>query len=206
MAFTVSNFKSGLAAGGGGARPALYEVSINNSHDTTLSFGPTSASTPANASLLVKSASIPAANIAPLAVNYAGRAYKWSGFRTYDNWTVTVLNDEDFAIRNKMMEWMRIISGKLDGSREDGYGSPVVGAGNSARYYDGNATVKQLGTDGAVKQVYKMYNLWPTELGEIAVDWSSDAIEEYTIGFAYDYWGHGTTTTATNVVNATQPA
>ena len=198
MAFTVSNFKSGLAAGGGGARPALYEVSINNSHDATLSFGPTSASTPANASLLVKAASIPAANIAPLAVNYAGRAYKWSGFRTYDNWTVTVLNDEDFAIRNKMMEWMRIISGKLDGSREDGYGSPVIGTG----YYDGNATVKQLGTDGKVKQVYKFYNLWPTELAEIPVDWSSDAIQEYTIGFAYDYWGHGALTSDTNVVDA----
>jgi len=201
MAFTVSTFKSGLAGGGGGARPALYEVSINNSHDTSLSFGPTSASTPSNASLLVKAASIPAANIAPLAVNYAGRAYKWTGFRTYDNWTVTVLNDEDFAIRNKMMEWMRIISGQLDGSREGGYGSPVT-AGTTAGYYEGNATVKQLGTDGAVKQVYKFYNLWPTELAEIGVDWSSDIIQEYTIGFAYDYWGHGAPTSDTNVVDA----
>ena len=200
MAFTVSNFKSGLASGGGGARPALYEVSITNSHDTSLSFGPTSASTPANASLLVKAASIPAANIAPLAVNYAGRAYKWTGFRTYDNWTVTVLNDEDFAIRNKMVEWMRIISGKLDGSRENGYGSPVT-TGTRAGYYDGNATVKQLGADGDVKQVYKFYNLWPTELAEIAVDWSSDMIQEYSIGFAYDYWGHGAPTGETNVVD-----
>ena len=202
MAFTVSNFKSGLAAGGGGARPALYEVSITNSHDTSLSFGPTSASTPANASLLVKSASIPAANIAPLAVNYAGRAYKWSGFRTYDNWTVTVLNDEDFAIRNKMMEWMRTISGKLNGTRDKDFGSPVVGSGATAGYFEGNAIVKQLGTDGNVKQVYKFYNLWPTELAEIPVDWSSDAIQEYTIGFAYDYWGHGAPTSEVNVVNA----
>jgi len=201
MAFTVSNFKSGLAKGGGGARPALYEVSITNSHDTSLSFGPTSASTPANASLLVKAASIPAANIAPLAVNYAGRAYKWTGFRTYDNWTVTVLNDEDFAIRNKMMEWMRVISGKLDGTRSADYGSPVT-TGTTAGYFEGNATVKQLGTDGKVKQVYKFYNLWPTELAEIGVDWSSDIIQEYTIGFAYDYWGHGAPTSDTNVVDA----
>ena len=201
MAFTVSTFKSSLAGGGGGARPALYEVSINNSHDATLSFGPTSASTPANASLLVKAASIPAATIAPLAVNYAGRAYKWSGFRTYDNWTVTVLNDEDFAIRNKMMEWMRIISGKLDGTRNDTYGSPLTGSGAAVGYFDGNATVKQLGADGDVKQVYKFYNLWPTELAEIAVDWSSDAIQEYTIGFAYDYWGHGAPSSETNVID-----
>ena len=203
MAFTVSEFKSNLAAGGGGARPALYEVSINNTHDTTLSFGPTSTSTPSNASLLVKAASIPAANIAPLAVNYAGRAYKWTGFRTYDNWTVTVLNDEDFAIRNKMMEWMRVISGKLDGTRNDDFGSPITGTGASAGYFEGNATVKQLGTDGETKQVYKFYNLWPTELAEIAVDWSSDMIQEYTIGFAYDYWGHGALTSEVDVVNAT---
>ena len=199
MAFTVSTFKSGLATGGGGARPALYEVSITNSHDTSLSFGPTSASTPANASLLVKAASIPAANIAPLAVNYAGRAYKWSGFRTFDNWTVTVLNDEDFSIRNKMMKWMRQISGSLDGTRTATLGDHIDTAGS---YKEGNATVTQLGTDGLAKQVYKFYNLWPTELAEIAVDWSSDMIQEYTIGFAYDYWGHGTSSTATDVVDA----
>ena len=198
MAFTVSDFKANLASGGGGARPALYEVSINNSHDTDLSFGVSASKVDG---LLVKAASIPPANIAPLAVNYAGRAYKWTGFRTFDNWTVTVLNDEDFAIREKMMEWMRIISGQLDGTRDTNYGSPVT-TGTTAGYYEGNATVKQLGKDGVVKQVYKFYNLWPTELAEIAVDWSSDMIQEYTIGFAYDYWGHGAPVSESNVVNA----
>jgi len=199
MSFTVSEFKSNLASGGGGARPSLYEVSINNTHDSDLSFGPTSAK--GWSGLLVKAASIPPANIAPLAVNYAGRAYKWTGFRTFDNWTVTVLNDEDFKIRGQMMDWMRIISGKLDGTRNTDYGSPVT-TGTPAGYYEGNATVKQLGKDGAVKQVYKFYNLWPTELAEIAVDWSSDMIQEYSIGFAYDYWGHGAPTSDTNVVDA----
>ena len=191
MAFTVSTFKSQLADGGGGARPALFKIAITASTDTSLSVD----------SLLVKAAGIPAANIAPVAVNYAGRAYKWTGFRTFDNWTVTVLNDEDFSIRFKMMEWMRIISGQLDGTRDTNYGSPVT-TGTTPGYYEGNATVKQLGKDGETKQVYKFYNLWPTELAEIAVDWSSDAIQEYTIGFAYDYWGHGTLTSEVNVVNA----
>ena len=194
MAFTVSSFKSNLAAQSGGARPALYQIDINGKNTGTSFTG--------SENILCKAASIPPANIAPLAVNYAGRAYKWTGFRTFDNWTVTVLNDEDFAIREKMMEWMRIISGQLDGTRDTNYGSPVT-TGTTPGYYEGNATVKQLGTDGAVKQVYKFYNLWPTELAEIAVDWSSDMIQEYTSGFAYDYWGHGAPTSETNVVNAT---
>jgi len=200
MAFTVSEFKSNLAAGGGGARPALFTVDIHNSANALLDFG--NSATTSYEGLLVKGAAIPASTIAPLAVNYAGRAYKWTGFRTFDNWTVTVLNDEDFSIRFKMMEWMRQISGQLDGTRDASYGSPITGTGATASYDEGNAIVKQLGTDGAVKQVYKMYNLWPTELGEIAVDWSQDSIQEYTIGFAYDYWGHGAPTSEVSVVNA----
>ena len=53
-----------------------------------------------------------------------------------------------------------------------------------------------------MKQIYKFYNLWPTELAEIPVDWSSDMIQEYSVTWAYDYWGHGTTSQANDVVNA----
>ena len=176
--FNASKFKSSLSKGGGGARPALYKVSIN--YSTGTDFTLTGAE-----NILVKAAALPASNIAPLAINYAGRAYKWHGFRTYDLWNVTVLNDESFSVRNKMMEWMRYLSGKMDGSRTSTYGKPSKSMGG---YYDGEATVTQQGTDGTDAQTYKMYNLWPTELGEIAVDWSSDAMQEYTIGFAYDHW------------------
>ena len=181
MTFTVSNFKSNIAKAGGGARPSLYKIDINSAF--------TEASWSDMSNLLVKAASIPAANIEPLPVNFAGRAYKWNGFRTYDIWTVTVINDEDFYARNRMMNWMRGISGHLDGNRTKAYGSPLYG--NKKQWWDGDATVSQLGTNGEVKQVYKFYNLWPTEIAEIPVDWSSDAIQEYTIGFAYDYWSHG---------------
>ena len=89
-----------------------------------------------------------------------------------------------------MMHWMRKISGGMDGSRTLSFGD--------APSAEGNATVTQIGTDGADKKNYKLYNLWPTELGEIAVDWSSDAIEEYTIGFSYDYWSSGSQQSSAN--------
>ena len=178
MAFSPSKFKTGLSSGGGTARPSLYKIKIND-FKGTLALTDTE-------TLLVKAASLPASNIAPLAVNYAGRAYKWQGFRTYDNWSVTVINDESFSIRNKMMEWMRQISGKMTGERSTQYGK------TGETLFDGDATVTQLMTDGYELESYKMFSLWPTELGEIAVDWSSDAIQEYTIGFAYDHWTSGT--------------
>ena len=195
MAFTVSDFKGSLGAGGGGARPALYKISINSM------FTPHSFST--NEDILIKAASIPPANIAPLTVNYAGRAYKWSGFRTFDPWTTTVINDENFSTRNKILEWMRSLSGKLDGTRTPAHGAPIGNAVRSSTpaYKEGYATVTQVGTDGLDKQKYQVYNLWPTELAEIPLDWASDMIQEYTVTWAYDYWSHGKATSVTDVVD-----
>ena len=192
MAFTVSEFKSNVSKAGGGARPALYRITLT-ARDTNNSFTDTE-------SILVKTTAIPPATIAPLTVNYAGRAYKWTGLRTFDNWTTTVLNDESFSIRNKLIRWMREISGGMDGLRDGQRGSPLTSSGDG--YNDAFATVSQLGTDGQEKQRYKFYSLWPTELAEIPVDWSSDMIEEYSVTWAYDYWGHGAPSTDTSVINA----
>ncbi len=192
MAFTVSEFKSNVSKAGGGARPALYKIAFTA---RTTSF-----SLSTNESLLVKTAAIPPSTLAPLTVNYAGRAYKWTGLRTFDNWTTTVLNDESFSIRNKITQWMRDLSGQMDGLRDAQRGDPTLTG--TTGYDDATATVTQLGTDGKAKQTYKFYNLWPTELAEIPVDWSSDMIQEYSITWAYDYWGHGAPNTTANVVNA----
>ena len=191
MAFAVTDFKTKLATGGGAARPSLYTIDIN---------GPVSSySFSDNSNILVKAAAIPASTLAPLTVNYMGRAYKTPGFRTFDVWNVTVINDEDMAARSQIIGWMRRISGKLDGSRAGLFGGKVPAS------YEGDATVTQMGKDGSAKQSWKVFQMWPTELGEIALDWSSDAIQEYTVAFAYDYWSHGDTATPPAASATTAP-
>ena len=183
MAFAVTDFKTNIAAGGGGARPSLYTIDINGPSGAGLDFS-------VESNILVKAAAIPASTLAPLTVNYMGRAYKTPGFRTFDVWNVTVLNDENMAARSGIIKWMRTIAGGLDGARTDALG----GKAEAALSYEGDAIVTQMGKDGSAKQTYKMFQIWPTELGEIALDWSSDAIQEYTVAFAYDYWSHGEAT------------
>ena len=183
MTFAVTSFKTQLASGGGGARPSLYTIDINGP-TTGLSFSGSS-------NILVKAAAIPASTIAPLTTNYMGRAYKTPGFRTFDVWNVTVINDEDMAARSKIIKWMLRLGGGLDGSRTSSLGGSVEEGSD----YEGDATVTQMGKDGSAVQSWKIFQMWPTELGEIALDWSSDAIEEYTVAFAYDYWSHGDTAT-----------
>ena len=180
MAFAVTQFKTQLAAGGGGARPSLYSVDIN----IPTAVGTFSSTT---SNILVKAAAIPASTIAPLTVNYMGRAYKTPGFRTFDVWNVTILNDEDMAARGQIIKWMTFLGGTLAGARSATFG----GATEVLAESEGDATITQMGLDGGAKQSWKVHQMWPTELGEIALDWSSDAIEEYTVAFAYDYWSHG---------------
>ena len=188
MAFTVTEFKTKLAIGGGGARPSLYSVDINA---PSLSFS-------TNSNILVKAAAIPASTLAPLTVNYMGRAYKTPGFRTFDVWNVTVINDEDMAARSQIIKWMTFLGGTLAGARSATFG----GATEVLAESEGDATITQMGLDGGAKQSWKVHQMWPTELGEIALDWSSDAIEEYTVAFAFDYWSHGT---GASTNNATAP-
>ena len=153
------------------------------------------------ANILVKAAALPASTIAPLPVNYGGRAYKLNGFRTFDPWTTTVINDENMEVRQKIMEWMRLISGEFDGTRNEAH---------ARTFMDGDATVSQVSVTGATLHTYKFYNLWPTELAEVPLDWASDALQEYTVTWAYDYWGHGTGVGAPapsiNVVDASKGA
>jgi len=84
----LSSFKSKLANGGGAARPNLFKVSIKNTPNISLSVASTE-------EILVKATSIPAATIAAAPITYGGRPLKYAGFRTYDNWSTTIINDED---------------------------------------------------------------------------------------------------------------
>ena len=45
---------------------------------------------------LVKAAEIPASNLGNIPVPYRGRVLPVAGDRTFDPWTVTIINDTDF--------------------------------------------------------------------------------------------------------------
>ena len=51
---------------------------------------------------LVKAAQLPASNITPIQIPFRGRNLKIAGDRTFDPWTVTVINDVDFQYKNSI--------------------------------------------------------------------------------------------------------
>ena len=174
---TISDFKSRLV--GGGARPNLFEVRMTDLPDFVDDW-------PSETfQFMCKAAALPASNIAPIDVPFRGRIFKVAGDRTIDTWTITIINDEDFRIRNAMEAWMDGIA-KLSNN---------LGATNPSAYMI-NATVFQLGrganprsenADGdrnAVLAEYEFIDIFPSNISQIDRSYdSSDTIEEFTVEF-----------------------
>jgi len=187
---TISNFKSQLT--GGGARPNLFEVELNFPNGSGQSLGfmsndstPTSATQSLSTSgvgdkvpFMVKAAALPASNITPVEVPFRGRILKVAGERTFDSWTVTVINDADFKIRTVMEQWMNGISRLTNGSGEV---NPTD--------YTADAEVTQLDRNGGELRKYEFIGLFPTNISEIALSMdTTDTIEEFTVEFQVLYW------------------
>ena len=162
MAFNISNFTSNFA--GDGARPNLFEVDITRIGQ--------------NFSFLCKAAQLPGSTIGLVEVPYFGRNVKLAGNRTFAEWTVTVLNDEDFAVRNALEILMQDIN-----SHEENLAA-VLSDG-----YQFDAIVKQYSKIGDIIKTYEFKGMFPTDISPIELDWgSNDTIEEYQVTFAYQYW------------------
>ena len=203
MAKTITNFRNQLT--GGGARPNLFEVSIENfagssgnlvQNDTT-GIGWPGDGTQEDFRFLCKATSMPTQTIGVVDVPFRGRILKVAGDRTFEPWSVTVINDESFDIRQTFEQWAELINGIEDGS----------GAVSPSEYM-GSGTIRQLGrtdigtrdvgsTASGVLYTYTVQDIWPSEIGSIDLSYeSSDAIEEFTVTFQVNYMERGEGATA----------
>ena len=169
----ITDFKSKLA--GGGARSNLFEVE--------LSFPSAVAVDGLNdilnkARFLVKAAQLPASNVAPIEVPFRGRTLKIAGDRSFDSWSITVINDTDFAVRSAFEKWMNTINKMNDGT---GLTNP--------EQYQSDAFVYQLGRDGGILRSYKFYDVFPTNISTIDLSYeTTDTIEEFTVELQVQWW------------------
>jgi hypothetical protein len=169
----VDDFKSKLR--GGGARPNLFKASLNfpayAGGDVELS------------SFLCKTAALPVSEMALVTVPFRGRQLKIAGDRTFANWTVTIINDTDFSVRDAMERWMNGINAH---QANTGLSNPVD--------YEADLSVDQLDRNGDVLKTYNFRGCFPTNVSEIALSYeTNDTIEEFTVEFAIQYWESNTT-------------
>ena len=183
---TLDTFKSKLL--GGGVRPNFFEVELkfpalgiddNDVSDRTR--------------FLVKGANLPASIVAPISVPFRGRELKIAGERSFDTWTITVINDSNFVLRDAFEKWMNVINKVSDNAGEV---DPTV--------YQQEAYVHQLGRAPITNQAgvpatsgntipilrsYHFHGVFPTNVSSIELSYDqNNVIEEFSVEFQVQWW------------------
>ena len=175
----ITEFRSRLS--GGGARANLVEVEIAFPEELVIDLNLVTDKVP----FLVKAAEIPASNLGNIPVPYRGRVLPVAGDRTFDPWTVTIINDTDFQIRDAMEKWSNSIN---DLQTAQGSVDPAV--------YQRSALVKQLSREGAnpgdpekVLRTYNFEGIYPNTVSNIPLDFgATDQIQEFQVTFNYLFY------------------
>ena len=185
---TISDLREAL---GLGARANLFNVSLLLPLEASqiLANGGTAyegpAAHPGDAlNILVKAAQVPAFSLGTIEVPYkAGRRIKLPGDRTFADWTITVINDEDHNARRAFTAWINMISrGNYESEKK-----------SIAKKYYTDLTVSQLKGNNVTQRVYKLFGAFPTDVSavDLSMD-STDTLSEFTVTFQYQYLVAGT--------------
>jgi len=166
----INDFKAKLA--GGGARANQFKVTMPfpgfaqvGGEIEELAF-------------LCRTTSLPGMAVPSFNVPFRGRSIKIAGDRTFETWTITVINDIDFSIRSAFEKWMNTINKMNDGT---GIVNPVD--------YQKDATVHQLNRNGDILRSYKFWDVFPTNISTIDLNYeTTDTVQEFTVEMQVHYW------------------
>ena len=171
MTFNVTEFRANLV--GDGARPNLFQVVL-----TLPQFANNATAAGQKLQFMAKAAQLPGSTVGTVPMYYFGREMKFAGNRSFTDWTLQIINDEDFVIRNSMESWMNAVNSHAGNIRNTSAASPSS--------YAVDATVTQYGKTGSAINTYSFIGLFPLDIAPIDLDWgSNDTIEEYSVTFAY---------------------
>ena len=181
---SITNFRDRLV--GGGARPNFFEVNITIPESVS-KFGDVDT----DMRFMIKAAEIPAANIGNIPIPFRGRVLPVAGDRTFDPWTVTIINDTSFNIRDTMEQWSNSINDlQFDGGITNPSGYQTDAFVTQLGRVNDNSGQLSSGTDN-MQQIrqYKFFGIYPNAVSSIPLDYgATDNIEEFQVTFNYIYW------------------
>ena len=172
----INDFKAKLA--GGGARSNQFKVTMPfpgyaqvGGEIEDLAF-------------LCRATTIPAMNVGVVEVPFRGRKIYIGGDRTFDTWSITVLNDTNFKIRNAMERWQNGINNMSD---NEGLVNPAD--------YQVDAFIDHLDRNGGTIKSYTLRGCFPVSIGAIDLSMEpTEAVETFEVSFRYLFFEARTTT------------
>lgn len=186
--FNINTFRAN-ALPEGGARPTNFVVTLT--FPDLINVAAPGASQ--QLQFVARASKLPESQIGEVPIPYFGRTIKLAGNRQFDDWDVTIMNDEDFNIRNAFEAWHNSINTIISNRLDERVAGIAPALGNS---YKTTALVTQFSKvgpgdidgDGAIK-TYLFNGIFPTMITDIALDWNSvNEIEQFQVRFAYDWY------------------
>ena len=172
----INEFKSRLR--GGGARANQFKVTLPFPGYAAVG-GETS-----DLAFLCRATAIPGQTVGPIAIPFRGRQLQIAGDRTFEPWTITVMNDTDFKLYRAFERWMNGINNMTD---NEGIANPAD--------YQVDGFVDQLDRNGNTLKSYTYRGLYPEVLANIPLNYATnDTIESFDVTFRYQYFETDTTT------------
>lgn len=169
--FNLNSFRASLT--NGGARPNQFQVAL-----TFPTYVTAAATAIGRSPFLVSVAELPGQTVNPAIVQYRGREVKFAGDRVFAPWTITVLNDSDFSIRNAIEQWM---DGMDDYAGKFGKLQPFE--------YQTDLSVSQLDRNGRLLKTYVLKGAMPVDLSPVALDFgANDQISTFTVTWQYQFF------------------
>lgn len=152
---------------GGGWRPSHFQVIISY---------PFASQADQKSAFMVKAASIPSVSVGKIELPYFGRKVPYPGDRVVEDWTVTVINDTDFLVRDALERWSNAVN-SLQGN--------LALAGTDPNNYVSQAVLVCFDRTGAPVRQYEMHGIFPMTVGSIETAWeTTDTISEFQVTFA----------------------
>ena len=167
----IDDFKANLI--GGGARANQFRVTVTPPAGIAIGLDVR------RTSFLIQSAQLPAMTLGEVAVPFRGRSIYVAGDRPeFEQWTVSVLNDTDFMVRNEKERWNNGIN---DLANNTGVTTPAD--------YQTDLFVEQLDRDDAVLKSYIFRSAYPSQVGAIDLNvTTNDTIETFDIVWRYQHF------------------
>jgi hypothetical protein len=157
----------------GGARPNLYTfvlacpgLAVLNPQFAQLQF-------------FCRSTQLPASVLGEITVPYLGRQGKYPGDRTFEDFTITVINTQDMNLRRVFEFWHENFN---------------TYAGNSTSYPNprqifGTAVVTQLNKAYQPVRAYQLFDMFPRDVSSVDLAYdNNDTVSEFSVTFGYSYF------------------
>ena len=125
-----------------------------------------------------KSASIPSSTFGLIEVPFMGRKIKFNGDRNYQDWSTTVIVDNEWKSYKNIYRWHESMNGPVS-NRASSKDMPN---------FKGTALVTAYDQTGNPNMIIRLDGFFPYDLQQLEMGWDQvDATTDLSVTWAYDY-------------------